>query len=221
MSGIQKRQLADGTDVIWTVPLSGMGHVADEQPQPYLQRSGLELTPRFGGEERHPQSGLTSLPFPYGYLTHQWPWRQRLFNLPRRRVNIYWRNLFKDPTRADRLFHFLEQLEYCETGHGYRGSSPSVNYQRSFKLTANTIEVNDAIEFKDKLHFSELYLCPWAEFQANDMNSQCLVVPSMVANHSHPISSSTGTAIWHAHKLIDVKYKKGDRITWAYTYHIK
>lgn len=221
MSEVQRRQLVDGTDVIWAVPLSGMGHVADEQPQPYLQRCGIELTPRFGGEENHQQSGMTSLPLPYGYLATKWPWRQRLFNLPRRRVNIYWRNIFKNATRGDHLFHFLEQLEYFETSHGYQGNSPSVSYQRSFMLTPKTVEVNDVIEFKDNLHFSELYLCPWAEFQANDMTTKCQIMPSMAANHSRPISSSTGAAIWHAHKVLDVKYKKGDRLTWAYTYRIE
>jgi len=221
MSGIQKRQLADGTDVVWTVPLSGMGHVADEQPLPYLQRHGVELTPRFGGEEQNPQSGLTSLPLPYGYLANPWPWRQRLFNLPRRRINIYWRNIFKDATRSDRLFHFLTQLNFCETRDGFQGSSPSLIYQRAFTLGGNTIEVNDTIEFKENLHFAELYLCPWAELQTDEANDNCRIKTSMRANHSFSIDSSTGTANWNAHKVVAAKYKKGDRLNWAYSYQIK
>ena len=221
MSGIQRHQLADGTDVVWAVPLSGMGHVADEQPLPYLQKQGVELTPRFGGDEQNPQSGLTSLPMPYGYLATAWPWKQRLFNLPRRRAHIYWRNIFKDATRSDRLFHFLDQLDYYETSNGFHGKSPSLIYRRSFTLTANTIEVSDSVEFKDSLHFAVLYLCPWAEFETRNEVNRCRIQPSMKPNHSYTINSSSGMANWHGCRVDDVKYKKGDRLAWAYSYQIE
>ena len=220
MSGIQRRQLADGTDVVWAVPLSGMGHVADEQPLPYLQRHGVELTPRFGGEERNPQSGLISLPLPYGYLATGWPWRQRLFNFPRRRSNIYWRNIFIDSTRKDGLFHFLEQLNYYETNDGYQGKSPCMIYKRVFTLSNNRIDVSDTVVFKRNIHFSELYLCPWAEFQSDGVNNKCRVQPSMKANHSYSINASSGTANWYAHKVVDAKYQKSDCLDWFYRYQI-
>ena len=221
MSGIQRRQLADGTDVIWTVPLSGMGHVADEQPQPYLQRHGVELTPRFGGEEHLLESGPLSLPLPYGFLATQWPWRQRLFNLPRRRINIYWRNIFKDATRKDRLFHFVDQLKYREINDGFVGESPSLSFERKFSLGTNTLEVSDTLIFKDRLHFSELYLCPWAGFMERQASTTCCIQPSLAPNYTRPIKSSTGTALWHAHRLSNAHFDKGDHVDWNYSYKIE
>ncbi|CBL44186.1 hypothetical protein HDN1F_06030 [gamma proteobacterium HdN1] len=221
MSGIQRRQLTNGTDVIWAVPLSGMGHTADEQPLPYLHWRGEELTPRYGGEESLPGSSIKSLPLPYGFLASTWPWRQRIFNLPRRRINIYWRNIFRDATRKDRLFHFIEQLKYSETEEGFIGNSPSLSYQRTFTLEENLIIVNDTIIFKDRLHFSELYLCPWADFQNDHHGPRCRIQPSLTPNHSNPIKSSTGSAQWHAHKLLNVEYDKGDQVGWNYTYSIE
>lgn len=218
MSSIQRRQLTDGTDVVWAIPLSGMGHVADEQPLPYLHKHGVELTPRFGGEEQYSKSGLTSLPLPYGYLANSWPWRQRIFNLPRRRINIYWRNIFKDATRNDRLFHFLTQLNYFEINNGFQGHSPSVTFQRVFSVSDNSIEVHDSIEFKENIHFLEFYLCPWAEFQTEAASYKCKISTSMKANHSYLIESSSGIAIWNARKVVDVKYKKGDRLAWSYSF---
>ncbi len=221
MSGIQRRRLADGTDVIWAVPLSGMGHVADEQPQPYLHRCGMELTPRFGGEELHKESGITSLPLPYGYLSTQWPWRQRLFNLQRRRINIYWKNIFRDFTRTNRFFHFLEQLDFSETTQGFVGTSPTLIFQRTFEINENSIDVIDTIEFKLDLQFSELYLCPWAELKEPDSITRCRIKPTLTENHTHTIQSATGAAYWHAYKVSDTKYKKGDRMSWAYNYQIE
>jgi hypothetical protein len=221
MSGIRRRQLANGTDVIWAVPLSGMGHTADEQPLPYLHWRGEELTPRYGGEESLPGSSIKSLPLPYGFLASTWPWRQRIFNLPRRRINIYWRNIFRDATRKDRLFHFIEQLKYSETEEGFIGNSPSLSYQRTFTLEDNLIIVNDTIIFKDRLHFSELYLCPWAEFQKDNHSPRCRIQPSLIPNHSHSINSSTGSAHWRAHKLLNIQYDKGDHVEWNYTYSIE
>lgn len=221
MSALKRHQLPNGTDVVWAVPLSGMGHTADEQPLPYLHRCGIELTPRYGGEESQPESGLKSLPIPYGFLSTGWPWRQRLFNLPRRRINIYWRNIFRDATRKDRLFHFIEQLKYRETKQGFIGNSPSLSYERTFRLENNSIIVNDTITFKDRLHFSELYLCPWAEFQNDNHGPRCHINPSLAPNHSHPISSSTGSANWRAHKLLNIQYDKGDHVDWNYTYSIE
>lgn len=221
MSGIQRCRLPDGTNVVWAVPLSGMGHVADEQPLPYIQRRGVELTPRFGGEEQQRESGLTSLPVPYGYLAGRWPWRQRIFNFPRRRINIYWRNIFKDATRKDRLFHFIEQLEFIPTSHGFAGSSPLLKYRRSFQIGTNCIDVSDVIEFREDLHFAELYLCPWADFQTIDSSTKCHIQPTITANYFKPIKSSTGAACWHAHKVLDAKYRRGDRLTWEYKYLIK
>ena len=108
MHDLKRHQLADGVEAVWAVPSSGFGHVADELPLPFLTRSGLEQTPRFGGEESELISGQLSLPAPYGYLDRPWPWQQRLFNLPRRRANIYWRNLFLSRCNPQRFFSFLE-----------------------------------------------------------------------------------------------------------------
>lgn len=221
MNGIHRRQLRDGTDVIWAVPLSGMGHVADEQPLPYLQQHGIELTPRFGGEEHLAESGTNSLPLPYGLLATQWPWRQRIFNLSRRRINIYWRNIFRDATRKDGLFHFLEQLKYRETHEGYTGQSPLLHFHRTFTLEACTIKVDDTLEFKDHLHFTEIYLCQWAEFQVPETGPRCRIQTSLAPNQTRSIKSSTGTATWHAHKLSNAQFARGDRVSWSYIYQVE
>lgn len=221
MSGIQRRKLANGADVVWAVPLSGMGHIADEQPLPYVNCRGVELTPRFGGEESLVESGCESLPLPYGFLASAWPWRQRLFNLPRRRINIYWRNVFRDASRQNGLFHFIEQLKYSEIKQGFVGDCPSLRYQRTFTLENNTIVVNDTLGFKARMHFSELYLCPWAEFQSENDSPECRIKPSLLPNYSRLIKSSTGSAHWRAHKLVNIQYDRGEHIEWSYTYGIE
>lgn len=220
MSGIKRYELSGGSEFIWAVPLSGMGHVADEQPLPYIQKHGIELTPRFGGEELNSKLGLSSVPMPYGYLASGWPFLQRIFNIPRRRMNIYWRNIFKDLSHKDGFFHFLEQLKYSETENGFFGKSPLLHYTREFKINQNSIEIFDKIDFKENLHFLEFYLCPWAEFKTHHINFRCLITPSLEVNYSYTISSSTGLAILHAHKLLNVKFKKGESVSWSYTYHI-
>lgn len=220
MSGIHRRQLSDGTDIVWTVPLSGMGHVADEQPLPYLQRHGIELTPRYGGEEQNLQSGLLSLPLPYGYVASGWPWRQRLFNLTRRRINIYWRNFLKDFNHNDGLFHLLEQLDYHETKDGFHGYSPCLTFQRTFVFYSNGIDVRDRLNFKCNIHFSELHLCPWVDFVYPAQKKFLSIKPTMPANYQKQIKSSTGIAVLNFHTTSDVTFLKGDSCSWDISYRL-
>lgn len=221
MSGIHRKQLSNGVQVIWATPLSGFGHIADEQPLPYLHCSNLELTPRFGGEEKFKSSGINSLPVPYGRLMGRWPWKQRLFNLLRRRINIYWRNILQHRTRSDKMFYFIEQLDFQETIDGFIGRSPMLDFSRSFSLKENTIKVNDILIFNMDITFDEFYLCPWAELEMSRSDIYCQITPSLPGNYKFPIQSSSGNAIWHAHKMYNVKFNKNEELSWNYLYQIK
>jgi len=107
---IFQHKLDGGASVIWAVPLSGYGHIADEQPLPYIHYKGNELTPRFGGEEGQAGCGLHTTGLPWGTLKNRWPLSQRIFNTFRRNINIYWRNIFVSRCRAENFFIFLNNL---------------------------------------------------------------------------------------------------------------
>lgn len=221
MIGIHKKQLSNGVQVIWSTPLSGFGHIADEQPLPYLHSNNIELTPRFGGEEQCESSGIDSIPLPYGKLTNTWPWRQRLFNLLRRRVNIYWRNILQSRCRSDRYFYIIEQLKFKEVIDGFVGYSPVLDFYRSFVFQDNEIIVNDKIIFNMTVAFDEFYACPWAEFDSYNSEMYCQITPSLIGNYRFPIQSSSGNAIWHAHKMNNVQFNKGEILSWNYQYQVK
>lgn len=220
MSKIIKNKLSNGVEIIWAVPLSGFGHVADEQPLPYLHINNNELTPRFGGEEANVESALPSLPLPFGKLSEDWPIRQKIFNASRKKVNIYWRNIFKSFCRRDRVFYFAEQLNYLSIKNGFLGESPVLSFKRTFQIKNNSIFVEDKIIFKVDIKFEEFFLCPWAEFPREKSFMVCFISSSLPVNYTKTIKSSSGQALWHANRVNDVFYKKGDIITWNYLYQV-
>jgi hypothetical protein len=219
-SGIQRRQLANGTEVVWATPLSGFGHVADEQPLPYLQRAGTELSPRFGGEESDSRCNIASLPMPYGRLATPWPWEQRLFNISRRRVNVYWRNVARSMCRDDLMFFFIEQLKYRATESGFAGVCPLLSYRRNFAINHNTVVVVDAITFKRSMRFNHIFLCPWVDFLKNDSSIRCTIEPSLSPNYKKEIKSSTGTSSWNAKKILNPQFEAGQTLVWKYIYRV-
>ncbi len=125
--------------VSWAPPTSGFGKACDEQPLPFVVGPRGEETPRFGGEAGAQDTGVETLPLPGGRLAQSWPWSQRLFNLPRRRVNLYWRYLFETRTPAEGDFYFAEQLNFHNTRGGFAGSCPLVRFWRRFRLQDGAI----------------------------------------------------------------------------------
>jgi hypothetical protein len=118
------------------------------------------------------------------------------------------------------MFYFLDQLEYKDGRDGFVGQSPLMNYSRAFAIEGNAVKVSDVLTFKSRINFHELFLCPWAELESSDSDFRCQISTSLLANHSYPIQSSTGSARWHAHKITDALFKKGDQLTWTYLYQV-
>lgn len=211
---------SSGAAVFWAVPLSGYGYVADEQPLPYISKDGVDLTPRFGGEESLLCSDISSLPLPYGKLGVPWSMLQRLFNFFRKRINIYWRNIFVSRCRKDRTYYFLEQLIFRPTDHGFSGKSPDLFFSRDFLVEDEKVIVRDLIRFKKEMRFDYFYACPYAEFYAADHFYLCRVTASMESNFFKSIVSSTGKACWRANRMEKVVFKKGSSVQWEYQYSI-
>ncbi|NOH45056.1 hypothetical protein F0259_14750 [Vibrio cyclitrophicus] len=214
---VYKEKLKCGAEVIWSVPLSGFAHVADEQPLPYIHCNGVELTPRFGGEEALTASSVESLPLPYGKLKKNWPIKQRLFNLTRKKINIYWRNIFATFCRNDKIFYFLEQQKFTGNKGGFVGVSPLLVFSREFKFADNRIIVNDKITFLKNIEFEYFHISPYAELST----SFCEIKANQDINNEKQISSSTGKAVWKSKLLNNVKFNAGEEITWQYLYQIK
>ncbi|MEZ8382415.1 hypothetical protein AB6C98_01645 [Vibrio splendidus] len=214
---VYKETLKCGAEVVWSVPLSGFGHVADEQPLPYIHFNGTELTPRYGGEEALSASSIESLPLPYGKLKKNWPIQQRLFNLTRKKINIYWRNIFTTLCRNDKMFYFLEQQKFNGNQQGFVGGSPLLVFSRSFHFSDNSITVSDKIIFLKSIEFKYLHISPYVEFS----DSCCEIRTSRNVNNYEDMSSSTGKAIWKSQLLHNVKFNAGEEISWQYLYQIK
>ncbi|EOX4279486.1 hypothetical protein ACPF34_002541 [Vibrio cholerae] len=210
-------KLKCGAELIWSIPLSGFGHVADEQPLPYIHYKGLELTPRYGGEEIQPESSIESLPLPYGKLKNSWPFKQRLFNFTRRKVNIYWRNIFTSFSNKDMMFYLLEQLKFTGDKNGFVGVSPMLVFSRVITPFDDSIIVKDKISFLKEIEFEYFHFSPYAEL----LNSTCEIQTSRVVNNQKEISSSTGKAVWRSELVKDIKFKAGEEIEWQYLYQIK
>lgn len=222
MKDLKVRTISVGSCIaIWAVPLSGYGHVADEQPLPYIQCGNLALTPRFGGEEDNNATGIASLPLPYGKLSGAWPLSQRLFNLPRRRVNIYWRNIFNSFTRTDGNFYFAEQLHYSGDTNGFSGRSPLLSYERRFIVEKNSLIVSDQITALRDICFAYLMCCPWAEFGDEKTRALCTIKPSLEPNHVMAIESSTGSAYLNSQRRESVHFHLGDTMNWHVRYCVK
>lgn len=148
MKGVVTKSLANGAEMVWAVPTGGFGHAADEQPLPYIRYKGCSVTPRYGGDESFSDAGYASLPLPRFTLVDPWPLRQKLFNLFRKRINIYWRNLFASVCRKNGDFFFGEQLNYKLVKDGFYGKSPVVLHIRTFEVLKSQIRIIDVLEFK-------------------------------------------------------------------------
>jgi len=155
MKDVVVKKLANGAQVMWSLPTGGFGHAADEQPLPYIRYKGKSLTPRYGGDESIMQAGYESIPLPSFRLVDGWPLSQKIFNLFRRRINIYWRNLFATLCRPDNKFLFSEQLNYKAIEEGFYGFSPLVSHIRQFEFAKNQISIIDIIEFKVSMRIDE------------------------------------------------------------------
>lgn len=210
------KELDNGAEAVWAVPLSGYGHVADEQPLPYIHYHGKELTPRFGGEESRYESSIASLPLPYGKLGDNWPIKQRLFNMSRKRMNIYWRNLFNSFCNREGNFYLLEQLLFRPIENGFIGKSPLFTFKREF-LIEDTIAVNDTLIAHADINFAHFHFAPYAQIP----DSLCLIKTNHSTNFEKVIASSTGSAVWRSDMQKNVKFKSGDVLTWQYLYQIK
>jgi hypothetical protein len=214
---VYKDTLKCGAEVIWSIPLSGFGHVADEQPLPYIHHNGIELTPRYGGEEALTASSIESLPLPYGKLKESWPFKQKTFNLIRKKINIYWRNIFATFCRNDKMFYFLEQLKFTGNDRGFVGASPLLIFSREIIISDNGLIVNDKISVLKAIEFEYFHISPYAELP----NTLCEIQVSRNINNEKQISSSTGKAIWKSELMKNVKFNAGEEIKWQYLYQIK
>lgn len=150
---IEHRCLDGRTDVMWAVPTSGFGHLADEQPLPFIYRDGVGLTPQCGGDAALVDCGPTRVGLPYGLLRGNWPLAQRVFNLPRRSLNLYWRNAFKSRSRRDRLFFFHEQLNFVPTASGFQGECPFIRFERRIWPEKGAVTVTDDLVFLKSIDF--------------------------------------------------------------------
>ncbi|EPP5594311.1 hypothetical protein ACUULL_003472 [Vibrio cholerae] len=197
-------------EAIWAVPLSGMGHIADEQPMPYIHSMGVELTPRFGGED----VTFSDLPLPYGYIKGSWPAQQRIFNLFRKRVNIYWREIFNSFNRKDKAYYIYQQCDFIGKENGYVGESPLVYFERLFTYNENCIEVSDFIKFKRRVAFSKFVFCSYSINAENKIK----ITASEKTNHEVSFSSSTGESKTIGKMLKDVEFEPGDTLECQYRY---
>lgn len=218
---IIKIKLSESIQGFWAVPLSGYGHTADEQPMPYLENEGIALTPRFGGEENKTESNNESLPLPKGKLKTKWPLAQRIFNLFRRRINIYWRNVFKTHTRIDKQFLFIEQLNYQEIKNGFKGECPLVTFVRTFEIEETVLIVKDIITFKKNVEFTEFEYAMTPILRCNAKKTTHIDSDVDVEqNHVYPIQSSTGLAEMKSKKLENTIFKKGQLLEVRFRYKV-
>lgn len=220
---IVRHRLDDQTEVIWATPTSGYGHLADEQALPYLHRSGRELTPRFGGEESLPECGPQTLGLPFGTLAHAWPLRQRLFNLPRGRINLYWRNVFKSRCNPDKLFFFLSQLDFLPTSEGFVGECPLLSFERRFAFASASVQVTDRVVFKVPVSFSRFHpvVIPlFEEWTVDEKAGSCWLESEGFQLEPAGIQrSAAGTAKLWMESLNDVSFSTNQQLVRRYTYH--
>ena len=211
-----------GVEGFWSVPTSGFGHTADEQPLPFFEYKGVPLTPRYGADEEFQESNNDSIPLPYGTLASGWPLRQRFFNLSRRRINIYWRNFFRTRCRIDKRFLFIEQLTFKRIHSGFTGQSPMAQFERTFQKNKNTFLVKDTILFKKSVFFEEFCVTSFPDIKfsshvgilsiklKSDLNGALI--------RSKKIKSSTGTADIIERYYVKKVFNKNDVLNIFYEY---
>ncbi|WP_339067883.1 hypothetical protein [Teredinibacter turnerae] len=188
MKGVVIRSLPNGAEMVWAVPTGGFGHAADEQPLPYIRFKGCSITPRYGGDESFSDAGYASLPLPRFTLVGPWPLRQKLFNFFRKRINIYWRNLFASVCRKNGDFFFGEQLNYKLVKDGFYGKSPIVLHIRKFDVLKSQIRIIDVVEFRVQLELRGMVV---ANGFVENRFLKAIVEPSY-KGRSREFSSSTG-----------------------------
>ena len=213
-----KHQLDCGAEVVIAIPTGGFGHAADEQPLPYIKQQDYDLTPRFGGDESFLESGYDSLPLPKGKLTTGWPFKQSLFNFYRRRINIYWRNVFKSFNNHKPDFMFARQLNFKSSNNGFIGICPIINFKREFKFGYNVVEVSDFIEFKSTIKFEYFNFAHFASF--TEASTSIEITTDKKPNQQKKMTSSSGKFQLNYHKLKNIQFKKGDLLTSKITYRI-
>lgn len=203
-----RKTLECGAEIIYSIPTSGYGHASDEQPLPYIKYKGFDLSPRFGGDEANLDSGYHSLPLPSGKIASPWPIRQAFFNLFRRRVNIYWRNVFESFNKHKPFFMFSRQLDFYGIENGFIGKSPVINFERRFRFSFNEVEVLDKIEFKNDLRFDFFDYAHYA--QLKKVLGSVEVFCDKSSNIREKMSSSTGEFYLNSCRVENVFFKKGD-----------
>lgn len=222
MRGVQIEHGSPEVEALWATPTSGYGHVSDEQALPRILERGLDLTPGMSGEPVHCPPEIIGLP--QGRLNQPWPWRQRLFNVPRRSVNRYWRELFESRCRPDGTFRFWEQLDFVQVPGGFVGQSPAAVFRRQFRLSGRTLTVEDVVEFRIALRFSEFSMLNMPLFEdwtIQTPSARWLEVETDQPGEwlSNRFSSSTGHAVLWRHQTFSVEYDRGQVIRSRCTYH--
>ncbi|AWB66751.1 hypothetical protein C2869_10085 [Saccharobesus litoralis] len=211
--------LANGAEVTYAVPTSGYGHLADEQPLPYIRLAGRSLTPRFGGDEPSKECSIDSIPLPFGILDSNWSIKQMLFNLFRRRINIYWRNIFESFNKDNPNFYFLRQLKYRATSEGFEGESPLLLFKRLIRIKKDAVIVEDKIVFKSGVYFKLLKFAHIATFEKDGVDCEI-----NYASHKQKIikkcSSSTGSYFLSHYIIRNHMFKAGEVLVSKYVYSI-
>lgn len=217
----QITRLSPRSTVVWAVPTSGYGHAADEQPLPFISVDGYELTPRFGGEPGQAGTDRSLLGLPFGVLAQSWPWRQRCFNLPRRRMNLYWREMFRSRTPPDKSLLFVDQLSFRPSPHGFEGSSPILFFRRTFTGGDHHLTVYDRVEFRMALHFacfSPVVLPLFDDWCVNQPGARWLDAPGIMLQRQGVQSSAAGLANVWTESIPDLEVRAGHVIKRRYTY---
>lgn len=218
---ISHHQVADCTNVVWATPTSGFGHLSDEQPLPYIHHQGVAITPMVGGDASLPDCGPATLGLPFGLLSQQWPVAQRLFNLTRRPINLYWRNVFKSRCSSDQLFYLHQQLHFTATPSGFRGACPLMQFERSFAVTAGRVHVTDILLFRKTLKFERFALVVLPLFSEWRINGKTLPVLETTGFELQPSGlqrSAAGTATLWLEQMSQKTFVAGDLLQREYSY---
>ncbi|MDO6527448.1 hypothetical protein Q4519_17345 [Motilimonas sp. 1_MG-2023] len=208
--------IIDEAYYFWATPTGGFGHIADEQPLPFIFDSECQYTSRYGGEESNEQSGIKSLPLPWGRLKQSLSLQQWLNNFLKRKVNIYWRNLFSSFSNNNEHFFFLTQLNYKTLNDGFVGRSPMVDFKRSFTVNAGVLQVQDDIFFKSNMCFEFFNYAILPRPLNSNIEQLCDVSP----NKEMIISSASGSTMLDFKQLANVSFSKGDKLSVNYSYRV-
>lgn len=206
---IEKIVLNNGAEIIWLCPTGGMGHTADEQPLPFIKFKGNDLTPRYGGEETIPACSNNSLPLPRGINIDTISISHTLYLMFKRRINIYWRNIFS-PIQKERSFVIFNNFKFMKIDNGFVGDCPIIHFERVFEVSGNLILVKDKILFKKKVFFSEFDYAHCSKFQDCD---SLKITSNIEFNEFSKGVSSSGDFITFFHRLNNISFCKGDILT--------